>query len=165
MHFHPVRALEEGVWNICRRRNQRMAAHAAAEPDLYMPLRYLVRVLVEEAKWAIDGVGVDVEQGLVVSFSREDDAKYFLSAHGRREAPKCEPVWVAAGMIVAFHDPNDAQFFVETGKAEPISEEEFVAIVQAQRQLAEPEVVTAEKTRVGSDAEVTQTKPKSKKGK
>ncbi len=118
-----------------------MAPHAAAEPDIYMPMRYLVRVLVEEAKWSIDGAGVDVEQGLVVSFAREDDAKYFLSAHGRRESPRCEPVWVAAGMIVAFHDRSDAQFFVDSGKAEAISEDEFVAIVNAQRQEAPVDAV------------------------
>lgn len=114
-----VRAKEDAVWRT--------------------QLRQLVRCLVE-ARWAIDGQSVEVEPGLVVGFSEERDAEYFLTVHGRKEMPRCEIVHVVPGMIVAFHDETDAQYFVERNLGESVTEAEVIAMMQAAHNGEDPSV-------------------------
>jgi len=138
MHFHPVRALEEACWTTCVRGEIKPGS------DQPLAVRHLVRVLVEqETMWSIDHVGVEVERGLVVSFSREDDAAWFTTPASRKDAARAEPVWVVPGMIVAFHDVRDAEFFIRAGKAESMTETEFYAVVQ-QMQAGQQDVPQAE---------------------
>lgn len=113
-----VKALVEGVWTDCARtsggRSQR---------------RFLARALVD-GTWCLDHAPVDVERGLVVSAASEDDLKHFLFAD-RKTMPRAEPVSVVPGMIVAFADEGDAQHFIASGEAEPMSEAEVYAAINA----------------------------------
>lgn len=139
MHF--VRAKTDGVWDT--------AVDPQGGTVLYpKPPRHLVRCLVEDGVWAVDKEAVEVERGLVVGYTREEDAEYMLKGHHpRKELPRGEPVYVQPGMIVAFHAERDAQWAVATGKADAMTPEEVMqamaeaqAAFEAQQQAGEDEM-------------------------
>ena len=136
-----VKALEENIWRT--------------------PLKQLVRCRVD-AKWCVDGVSVDVEPGLVVGFSKDEDADYFLTIHGRKEEPRCELVYVLPDDIVAFNDPKDAQHFIDRGKAKAMTEAEVLEAMQAlaERQASGTAVAPVERNDDG-DVVHTDTQPAS----
>lgn len=109
--FYFVEALDSGVW---RHHDQ------------------LIIALVD-AKWCIDGKGVDVLPGVVYPFARDEDANYFLTLHEneRGGAPRAMPLVVEKGAMVTFWRESDAAYFVEKGKARHLTDAEVAAAFAA----------------------------------
>ena len=118
MHF--VKALVEGYWNIAAVRD----SHGKPTGR-----RFLVRAL-EDSMWCLDAVGIEVEPGLVVGSSFEEDQKYF-TALTRKQAPRGEIVSVVPGMIVAFENSGDAAHFVEIQQAEHMTDDDVADAMRA----------------------------------
>lgn len=129
-----VQALATEVWDEIRE----------TKPDFAnpRPVRTMVRALVE-AKWSIDRVGTDVEPGLVVAFERKDDADYFLTAHGRKEEPRADLVYVTEGSVVAFSNASDAEYWVRKGRARSLTEAEAYALAHQAQMAAATEAAQA----------------------
>jgi|GEM_PF-4061031 len=112
---------------------------------------FLIRALVK-AVWSVDHQSLVVEPGLVIGFSREDDATYFLNAHipseptiKDPEEPRAAPVVVEEGSIVCFADEKLAAFAVEKGLADPMSEQDVMeAVERAHGAQPEAEEASAE---------------------
>lgn len=107
---------------------------------------FLVRALVKRV-WSIDQKSVVVEPGLVVGFSSESDATYFLNAHipsepttKDPEEPRAVPVMVEEGSIVCFADEKLAAYAVEKGLADPMSEQDVMEAVERAHGAAQGEV-------------------------
>ncbi len=102
------------------------------------PGRQMVVSLVE-ARWAIDGAGVDVLPNVVYSFASDDTAHYLLTVHENERGgqPRCVPVFVEKGNIVAFHREDDAMYFVQAGKARQVTDAEVAALFRAEEAHAE----------------------------
>ena len=123
MHF--VRAKEDAIWDT--------AVDPQGARQLYpKPPRHLVRCLVEDGVWSVDKERVEVELGLVVGYTRQEDAEYMLGGHHpRKEMPRAEQVIVQRGMIVCFHSQRDADWAVQTGKADGMTPTEVMEALQA----------------------------------
>lgn len=111
--FYFVQATEQAVW-----RNHRQMI-----------------VALTRGKWNVDGAGIDVVEGVVYSFQRDEDAAYFLGAHvgeyGVEDGPpRAMPVFVEPGMIVTFWSHADAAWFVEQRKARWVSQDEVEEVVR-----------------------------------
>lgn len=108
--FYYVEALEDNVWRSARQ---------------------MVVALVD-AKWCIDGRGVDVLPGVIYSFDRDEDAAYLLTLHENERGgqPRAVPVAVRAGAALAFWREADAAHFVNAGKARWLSPDEVQALAE-----------------------------------
>lgn len=126
--------------------------------------RQMVRAL-EAGVWSIDKEGVEVEPGLVVSFSDDRDAQHFLYADRKTEA-RAEPVYVRPGDLVCFHFKADAEFFTTSGRGVEMTESEVAALIaEAQRAHAAAqasEVEPTEPTDLSEDDEMLKDKIENK---
>lgn len=151
--FYFVEALESGVW---RHHEQ------------------LIVALVD-AKWCIDGKGVDVLPGVVYPFQRDEDAHYFLALHENERGgqPRAMPLVVEKGAMVTFWRESDAEFFVAAGKARRMSDAEVSAVFAAANGDAAPAVAApvvepeahddTDDAHPDAPATVTQAKPRGKR--
>lgn len=142
--FYFVEALDSGVW---RHHDQ------------------LIIALVD-AKWCIDGKGVDVLPGVVYPFARDEDANYFLTLHENERGgqPRAVPCVVDKGSMVTFWREADAAHFVNAKKARWLTDAEvnaaFAAVRSDSVEHHAEAPVAAEPEHVDTDAPVEASAPK-----
>lgn len=131
-----VRALTNGLWRAVD-----VLDHAGRK----VAEKQLIRPLVHMAPWCLDHKPIVTQEGVCVSVLNEADAEYFLApkvvqtADGYVERLIAERVTVQPNVIVMFADPADAQFFVNQGLGDRMSEAEIEAMMNRVAQQAERE--------------------------
>lgn len=113
-----IRAKAAGLWRT---------VDIVGRDGLKLGERHIAHAL-ERNHWCVDRRSVEVDQGLVVSFSDWNDVEWFLKQ--RRAAP----VQVEVDSVVWFENDDDAMFFVRMGLAALLGEREVQALYAAQNQ-------------------------------